>query len=197
MGDDAAWLLVLHPPPTPTHPHQHHCTGHLCHLHDEGQGFPGAGAWCGTTQHSPSDLASPPLPSFCGNHAPHRTPHTTRPTTGHRHTAAAPSHQAQSWYVFSVPLLLPRCKHALLPLSSPPSPPLPTGTLIPPPPPPYPTPPSHPTQPGRDGGKAKPLKAPKKERTELTEEDVAFKAKQKADAAATKKAAEALKGKKK
>lgn len=41
------------------------------------------------------------------------------------------------------------------------------------------------------------MKAPKKAAQELTEEDIAFKAKQKADAAATKKAAEALKGKKK
>lgn len=76
-----------------------------------------------------------------------------------------------------------------------PCPALPTGTLIPPPP--HPNPHILRAQPGRDGGKSKPLKAPKKERAELTEEDVAFKAKQKADAAATKKAAEALKGKKK
>ena len=41
------------------------------------------------------------------------------------------------------------------------------------------------------------MKAPKKAAKEMTDEDLAFKAKQKADAAATKKAAEALKGKKK
>jgi len=52
-------------------------------------------------------------------------------------------------------------------------------------------------QPGRDAGKAKPLKAPKKAAKELTEEDLAFKNKQKAEAAAMKKAAEALKAKKK
>ena len=51
--------------------------------------------------------------------------------------------------------------------------------------------------PGRDGGKAKPLKAPKKAAKELTEEDLAFQAKKKADAAALKKAADALKAKKK
>jgi len=39
---------------------------------------------------------------------------------------------------------------------------------------------------GRQGGKAKPLKAPKKEKKELDEDDVAMKAKQKADAAALK-----------
>ncbi|GAA95378.1 hypothetical protein E5Q_02032 [Mixia osmundae IAM 14324] len=42
---------------------------------------------------------------------------------------------------------------------------------------------------GRAGGKAKPLKAPKKEKREEDEDDLAFKAKQKADAAATKEAA--------
>ncbi|EIW67955.1 hypothetical protein TREMEDRAFT_63840 [Tremella mesenterica DSM 1558] len=43
---------------------------------------------------------------------------------------------------------------------------------------------------GRQGGKAKPLKAPKKEKKEDDEEDAAFKAKQKAEAAAMKAAAE-------
>lgn len=38
-------------------------------------------------------------------------------------------------------------------------------------------------QPGRDGGKAKPLKKPKSGPKELTEEDLAFKAKQQADKA--------------
>ncbi|PWN54221.1 translation machinery associated TMA7 [Violaceomyces palustris] len=49
---------------------------------------------------------------------------------------------------------------------------------------------------GRQGGKAKPLKAPKKVAKELDEEDLAFKAKQKAEADA-KKAAIAKLGKKK
>ncbi|XP_055317674.1 translation machinery-associated protein 7-like [Sitodiplosis mosellana] len=44
---------------------------------------------------------------------------------------------------------------------------------------------------GREGGKKKPLKAPKKEGKELSEEDKEFKAKQQAD----KKALEALKTK--
>lgn len=39
---------------------------------------------------------------------------------------------------------------------------------------------------GRQGGKAKPLKAPKKKQNDYDDEDVAFKAKQKADAAAKK-----------
>ena len=45
------------------------------------------------------------------------------------------------------------------------------------------------------GGKAKPLKAPKKEKKELDEEDLAFKEKQKADAKAKKELAEKAKGK--
>lgn len=44
---------------------------------------------------------------------------------------------------------------------------------------------------GREGGKKKPLKAPKKESKELTDEDKEFKAKQQAD----KKAMDALKAK--
>ncbi|KAI9830401.1 MAG: Translation machinery-associated protein 7 [Phylliscum demangeonii] len=47
----------------------------------------------------------------------------------------------------------------------------------------------------REGGKAKPLKQPKKEKKELDEEDLAFKEKQKADAAAKKALAEKAKGK--
>ncbi|KAJ9615070.1 Translation machinery-associated protein 7 [Cladophialophora chaetospira] len=47
----------------------------------------------------------------------------------------------------------------------------------------------------RDGGKAKPLKAPKKEKKEMDEEEVAFKAKQAADAKAKKDMAEKAKGK--
>ncbi|KAL6677623.1 Translation machinery-associated protein 7 [Candidozyma auris] len=43
------------------------------------------------------------------------------------------------------------------------------------------------------GGKAKPLKAPKKKSQDYDEEDLAFKAKQKADAAAKKKLAEQAK----
>ena len=39
---------------------------------------------------------------------------------------------------------------------------------------------------GRQGGKAKPLKAPKKKQQDFDEDDAAFKAKQKADAAAKK-----------
>lgn len=39
---------------------------------------------------------------------------------------------------------------------------------------------------GRQGGKAKPLKAPKKKTQDFDEDDVAFKEKQKADAAAKK-----------
>ncbi|KAK6457417.1 translation machinery associated TMA7 [Scheffersomyces xylosifermentans] len=46
---------------------------------------------------------------------------------------------------------------------------------------------------GRQGGKAKPLKAPKKKTQELDEEDLAFKAKQKADAQAKKEMAEKAK----
>lgn len=47
---------------------------------------------------------------------------------------------------------------------------------------------------GRQGGKAKPLKAPKKKQAEFEdEEDIAFKAKQKADSAAKKAMAEKAK----
>ncbi|KAL8795501.1 MAG: hypothetical protein Q9195_002090 [Heterodermia aff. obscurata] len=45
------------------------------------------------------------------------------------------------------------------------------------------------------GGKAKPLKAPKKQKQELDEDDVAFREKQKADAKANKEMAEKAKGK--
>ncbi|KAK9313419.1 putative coiled-coil domain-containing protein 72 [Lipomyces starkeyi] len=48
---------------------------------------------------------------------------------------------------------------------------------------------------GRQGGKAKPLKAPKKERKDVDEEDKAFLEKKKAEAAARKEmAAKASKG---
>ncbi|KAK9323635.1 putative coiled-coil domain-containing protein 72 [Lipomyces orientalis] len=48
---------------------------------------------------------------------------------------------------------------------------------------------------GRQGGKAKPLKAPKKERKEIDEDDKAFQEKKKAEAAARKElAAKASKG---
>ncbi|KAL8736967.1 MAG: hypothetical protein Q9181_002163 [Wetmoreana brouardii] len=47
----------------------------------------------------------------------------------------------------------------------------------------------------RAGGKAKPLKAPKKEKKEMDEDDIAFKEKQKADAKANKEMAEKAKGK--
>jgi len=46
---------------------------------------------------------------------------------------------------------------------------------------------------GRQGGKAKPLKAPKKEKKELDDEDVAFQNKQKAEAAERKAMAEQAK----
>lgn len=46
---------------------------------------------------------------------------------------------------------------------------------------------------GRQGGKAKPLKAPKKKTQEFDDEDLAFKAKQKADAAAKKAMADKAK----
>jgi hypothetical protein len=46
---------------------------------------------------------------------------------------------------------------------------------------------------GRQGGKLKPLKAPKKDKKEEDEDDVAFKAKQKAEADALKKAQERAK----
>ncbi|KAH7107484.1 translation machinery associated TMA7 [Auriculariales sp. MPI-PUGE-AT-0066] len=39
---------------------------------------------------------------------------------------------------------------------------------------------------GRQGGKLKPLKAPKKDKGEMTEEEIAFKQKQKDDAAKLK-----------
>jgi hypothetical protein len=45
------------------------------------------------------------------------------------------------------------------------------------------------------GGKAKPLKAPKKEKKELDEDDIAHKEKLKADAKAKKDLAEKAKGK--
>ncbi|KAK9235513.1 putative coiled-coil domain-containing protein 72 [Lipomyces kononenkoae] len=48
---------------------------------------------------------------------------------------------------------------------------------------------------GRQGGKAKPLKAPKKERKDMDEDDKAFMEKKKAEAAAKKEmAAKAAKG---
>ncbi|KAL1965329.1 hypothetical protein VTN77DRAFT_5766 [Rasamsonia byssochlamydoides] len=47
----------------------------------------------------------------------------------------------------------------------------------------------------REGGKAKPLKAPKKEKKELDEEDLAFKEKMKAEAKARKELAEKAKAK--
>ncbi|KAJ5760771.1 hypothetical protein N7520_007927 [Penicillium odoratum] len=48
----------------------------------------------------------------------------------------------------------------------------------------------------REGGKVKPLKAAKKEKKELDEDEIAFREKQKADAKAKKDMAEAAKGKK-
>ncbi|MCJ1350557.1 MAG: Translation machinery-associated protein 7 [Icmadophila ericetorum] len=45
----------------------------------------------------------------------------------------------------------------------------------------------------REGGKAKPLKAPKKEKKELDEDEVAFREKQKADAKAQKELADKVK----
>ncbi|EER44999.1 hypothetical protein HCEG_00314 [Histoplasma capsulatum var. duboisii H88] len=47
---------------------------------------------------------------------------------------------------------------------------------------------------GREGGKAKPLKAPKREKKELDEDEIAFREKQKADAKAKKELAEKAKG---
>ncbi|KAI4254148.1 MAG: hypothetical protein LQ352_003255 [Teloschistes flavicans] len=47
----------------------------------------------------------------------------------------------------------------------------------------------------RAGGKAKPLKAPKKEKKEMDEDDLAFIEKQKAAAKANKEMAEKAKGK--
>ncbi|KAI9365433.1 translation machinery associated TMA7 [Zopfochytrium polystomum] len=48
---------------------------------------------------------------------------------------------------------------------------------------------------GRQGGKAKPLKAPKKKEADLDEDDLAFKAKQKAEAAKLKELAAKASGK--
>ncbi|KAK2733706.1 Translation machinery-associated protein 7 [Onygenales sp. PD_40] len=48
---------------------------------------------------------------------------------------------------------------------------------------------------GREGGKAKPLKAPKKEKKELDDDELAFREKQKADAKARKELADKAKGK--
>ncbi|KAJ5235617.1 uncharacterized protein N7469_004785 [Penicillium citrinum] len=48
----------------------------------------------------------------------------------------------------------------------------------------------------REGGKVKPLKAAKKEKKELDEDEIAFREKQKADAKAKKDMMEAAKGKK-
>ncbi|KAJ5891978.1 Translation machinery-associated protein 7 [Penicillium subrubescens] len=48
----------------------------------------------------------------------------------------------------------------------------------------------------REGGKAKPLKAAKKEKKELDEDELAYKEKQRADAAAKKALLDATKGKK-
>ncbi|KAK5069831.1 Translation machinery-associated protein 7 [Lithohypha guttulata] len=47
----------------------------------------------------------------------------------------------------------------------------------------------------REGGKAKPLKAPKKDKKEMDEDEIAFKAKQAADAKAKKELADKAKGK--
>ncbi|EAL92530.1 Translation machinery-associated protein 7 [Aspergillus fumigatus] len=47
----------------------------------------------------------------------------------------------------------------------------------------------------REGGKAKPLKAPKKGKKELDEEDLAFKERQRAEAKAKKELLEKAKGK--
>ncbi|KIW65433.1 hypothetical protein PV04_07694 [Phialophora macrospora] len=48
---------------------------------------------------------------------------------------------------------------------------------------------------GGQSGKVKPLKAPKKEKKEIDEDEAAFKAKQQADAKARKEMAEKAKGK--
>ncbi|EEA27179.1 Translation machinery-associated protein 7 [Talaromyces marneffei ATCC 18224] len=48
---------------------------------------------------------------------------------------------------------------------------------------------------GREGGKAKPLKAAKKEKKELDEEDLAFKERQRAEAKAKKDLMDKAKGK--
>ncbi|WEW55095.1 Translation machinery-associated protein 7 [Emydomyces testavorans] len=47
----------------------------------------------------------------------------------------------------------------------------------------------------REGGKAKPLKAPKKDKKDLDEDELAFREKQKADAKARKDMADKAKGK--
>lgn len=47
----------------------------------------------------------------------------------------------------------------------------------------------------REGGKAKPLKQPKKEKKDMDEDEIAFKAKQAADAKARKDMADKAKGK--
>ncbi|EEP82517.1 predicted protein [Uncinocarpus reesii 1704] len=47
----------------------------------------------------------------------------------------------------------------------------------------------------REGGKVKPLKAPKKEKKELDDDELAFREKQKADAKAKKEMADKAKGK--
>ncbi|KAI1908170.1 Translation machinery-associated protein 7 [Ophidiomyces ophidiicola] len=47
----------------------------------------------------------------------------------------------------------------------------------------------------REGGKVKPLKAPKKEKKEMDDDEIAFKEKQKADAKARKDLADKAKGK--
>ncbi|RMJ22183.1 Translation machinery associated TMA7 [Aspergillus sp. HF37] len=47
----------------------------------------------------------------------------------------------------------------------------------------------------REAGKVKPLRAPKKDKKDLDDDDVAFKEKQKADAQAKKEMAEKAKGK--
>ncbi|EFW20504.1 uncharacterized protein CIMG_11158 [Coccidioides immitis RS] len=47
----------------------------------------------------------------------------------------------------------------------------------------------------REGGKAKPLKAAKKERKELDDDDLAFRERQKAEAKARKEMADKAKGK--
>jgi len=49
---------------------------------------------------------------------------------------------------------------------------------------------------GRDGGKAKPLKAPKKEKKDLDDDDLAYKEKQRAEARAKKELADLAKTKK-
>ncbi|OKL62656.1 hypothetical protein UA08_01635 [Talaromyces atroroseus] len=48
---------------------------------------------------------------------------------------------------------------------------------------------------GREGGKVKPLKAPKKEKKELDDDELAFKEKQRAEAKAKKELMDKAKGK--